>query len=1067
MKRKINIPLAAIMVLSLLLNMLPIQSANAAIVDYVTATRVVSEETLYLKEDKQVDVNLTIQGTPPVNVIKPNDIILLLDKSGSMSSDNRFDAMKKSASEFIDLIDFTKHTVGITDYSSKDLVNSKELSNNASELKNYISNITCGGTTETGLAIRAGMNELQKNGRSEAQPVIILLTDGAASNTSDAIAAAKEAKDAGIVFYTIALLGPNENPDTSAPNQLMKEMATTAHHHHFVLGSVGLIDIYRAIVSEIGVASAYDVKITETVAPQFEVVEGSYDSNIPKPEYDKSTNTLTWSMLELKNQSLNLGYKVRLKDGVEPGKYNVASSRIAYKDFSGKTRYYTVPNKVITVKHAPLTVESIREPKANIAGGETATIKGTNFRDGVTVKFNTVYATDVVVEDENTIKVTVPAGIQGKATVTVTNDDRTSGTLDFYYEADPEITSISPNVSEYEGGINVKINGSYFTPDAKVYFGDEELSDVKFYNSRYILVKAPRAKAEGSVDVTVENGDGTTVTVKDGFTYLPQVVEELEVYSISVESGDKDGGTRLLLKGKNIDEGAKVYFGDKEAKIVKYNATSVLLDTPSQESAGVVDVTVENLDGKTAKLEKAFTYTEKPAPKITSISPNSGMEAGGETVVIRGENFQGTAIVLFDGKEAKVTKRTGSTLIEVKAPAGTEGKVDVEVKNPDGKIATETEGYEYISEASLPVPAPEITSVGALSGKEAGKEIIFVYGKNFQNGLTVTFGDNEAELLNYYSANKIRIRVPAGTGQVTIKVTNPDGQSAECADLYEYIAPEPDPAPEITSLSADECDENGGIIIFIEGKNFKNGLVVRFGSEEAQLLNYYSAVKLRVKVPANSAGTVDVTVENPDGQSGTMSNAFTYNEATCEITKLSLTTGELAGGELVTIDGKEFENGLVVKFGDKEAQLLNYYSSSRIRVRVPAGDSEGSVDVTIENPSGKKATLSDGYTYKPAPIIPAPTLAAITSNGVLANKITEAKPYTIVFVNGTDFQSKFTINMYDASGNKVVDGLTPLNCYSAVKGRFRIPNTLAKGNYKITITNLDGQESNELDFTII
>ena len=77
MKRKINIPLAAIMVLSLLLNMLPIQSANAAIVDYVTATRVVSEETLYLKEDKQVDVNLTIQGTPPVNVIKPNDIIFL------------------------------------------------------------------------------------------------------------------------------------------------------------------------------------------------------------------------------------------------------------------------------------------------------------------------------------------------------------------------------------------------------------------------------------------------------------------------------------------------------------------------------------------------------------------------------------------------------------------------------------------------------------------------------------------------------------------------------------------------------------------------------------------------------------------------------------------------------------------------------------------------------------------------------------------------------------------------------------------------------------------------------
>ena len=939
----------------------------------------------------------------------------------------------------------------------------------------------------------------------------------------------------------------------------MQEMATTAHHHHFVLGSVGLIDIYRAIVSEIGVASAYDVTITETVSPEFEIVEGSYDANIPRPTYNKDTNTLTWSMNELKDQALNLDYKIRLKDGVLPGTYNFASSsKITYKDYTGKACSYTISNNKITVKYLPLTVESITEPKANVAGGETVTIKGTNFRDGATVKFNSTLATDVVVVDENTITATVPAGAQGKATVTVTNDDKSSGTLDFYYEADPEITSVTPNEGPFEGGTSVKINGANFTSDAKVYFGDQEVSSSKFYNSGYILVTSPRATVEGAVDVKVENGDGTQGVLKDGFTYLPEVIEELEVHSIDVTSGDKDGGTRVILKGKNIDNGAKVYFGNKEATVVRYyNSESLLLDTPSQDAAGVVDVTVENLDGATATLSDAFTYTEKPAPEITSISPNSGFEAGGESVTITGENFQSTATVTFGGNEAKVTKRTSTTSIVVTVPAGIEGKVDVEVTNPDGKTATEVEGYEYISEASIVLPAPEITNVSLLSGNEAGGDLVYIDGKNFQENLIVTFGDNEAQLLNYYSANRIRVKVPAGTpGEVKIKVTNPDGQSAEYTELYEYIATEPDPAPivtsvsalsgteaggeivyiegenfqkdltvtfgdneaqllnyysanrirvkvpagnpgkvsvkvtnpdgqsgecsdlyeytevvvpapEISSISATEGSEDGGTILYIEGNNFKSGLVVRFGSEEAELLNYYNETKIRVRTPANSVGVVDVTVENPDGQSATLSDAFTYTEVQCEITVLSATSGELAGGEIVTIEGTNFESGLTVKFGNNTATLMNYYSSSKIRVKVPEGDNPGSVDVIVENPSGRIGVLSNGYTYNELPPVAAPSLEYISTKGTVASTVTEAAANTIVYIHGTDFQTTFTVNMYDASGNKVVDGLKPLNCYSAIRGRFRLPSTLAKGSYKITITNEDGQESNELDFEIV
>ena len=255
--------------------------------------------------------------------------------------------------------------------------------------------------------------------------------------------------------------------------------------------------------------------------------------------------------------------------------------------------------------------------------------------------------------------------------------------------------------------------------------------------------------------------------------------------------------------------------------------------------------------------------------------------------------------------------------------------------------------------------------------------------------------------------------------------------------------------------------------MYIEGNNFKNGLTVKFGNLEAVVLKYYNENKIRIRVPANSAGTVDVTITNPDGQVATLTNGFTYKESKCEITSLSATTGELIGGEIIIIYGKNFEEGLTVKFGNNTAKLLNYYDSNRIRVKVPAGTNPGSVDIIIENPSGKIATLSNGYVYKEIPVIAAPTIQAITSNGLLKNAITEAKANNIVYINGSDFQSSFVINIYDQSGNKIIDNLVPLNCYDSCKGRFRLPKTLNPGSYKISITNSDGQESNKIDFNII
>ena len=84
-------------------------------------------------------------------------------------------------------------------------------------------------------------------------------------------------------------------------------------------------------------ASVYDVTILDVVDPNFEIVPGSADNNIPKPIING--NTLTWEFNELKSSTLSFQYKIRpinkTKAGIFP--ISTASSVITYKDYAGST----------------------------------------------------------------------------------------------------------------------------------------------------------------------------------------------------------------------------------------------------------------------------------------------------------------------------------------------------------------------------------------------------------------------------------------------------------------------------------------------------------------------------------------------------------------------------------------------------------------------------------------------------------------------------------------------------------------------------------------------------------
>ncbi len=169
-------------------------------------------------------------------------------------------------------------------------------------------------------------------------------------------------------------------------------------------------------------------------------------------------------------------------------------------------------------------------------------------------------------------------------------------------------------------------------------------------------------------------------------------------------------------------------------------------------------------------------------------------------------------------------------------------------------------------------------------------------------------------------------------------------------------------APTASGLTPTSGPSTGGTPVTITGTNFVAGAKVTFGGTAGTAVAVNSATSISVTTPAHSTGVVSVVVTNPNGQSATLTNAFTYTAPAPTIKSVSPTSGTRSGGTTVTITGTNFVSGATVTFGGTAATVRST-SATSISVRTPA-HAAGTVSVVVTNPSGQAATLSNGYTFK-------------------------------------------------------------------------------------------------------
>jgi heme/copper-type cytochrome/quinol oxidase subunit 2 len=271
---------------------------------------------------------------------------------------------------------------------------------------------------------------------------------------------------------------------------------------------------------------------------------------------------------------------------------------------------------------------------------------------------------------------------------------------------------------------------------------------------------------------------------------------------------------------------------------------------------------------------------------------------------------------------------------------------------------------DFIVQAA-PSP-PAITSFVPTNGPASGGTVVAITGTNFQNGATVKFGATPAVSVTFNNANSLSVMSPAhDAGDVSIIVSNPDGQSVTSAGVFTYAVP----GPSISSITPDTGSTAGGTQITISGGSFAAGATVTIGGVAATNVNVVNATTITATTPpgpVNIASTAssDVVVQNTDSRSATRTGGFTYTVPPPAIASLSPQGASTAGGGTVTITGAGFTTALPVSvtFGGVTGTNVQVLSPTLLTVVAPA-HAVGAVDVVV-NVGTARATAASAFAYQ-------------------------------------------------------------------------------------------------------
>lgn len=632
------------------------------------------------------------------------------------------------------------------------------------------------------------------------------------------------------------------------------------------------------------------------------------------------------------------------------------------------------------------------------------------------------------------LKVITPANTPGKASVYVMNNDfGVSNIKDITYAGSaPKITSINPAKGPITGNQKTYVYGQDF-------------------ESQKILM----GKADGSE--------------------FEESAQAMPIIRFGERIGSKDINNNL----------AELTVEDKKEKmIVKFEMN------PETEKANVEFKIVQERDSGQVIYTKTYNNYDPKKEAFIDVSQfrtaQQDVYTGFELVKIKVADRKFTVERGYSPKGSV----TNAKEMVIYTPSYSQVEKDVPVAyfNKDGGKADAK--YEYTNPQSKPYISDLIKDQKEGPGRytDQNGKTVRVLKLNYKGGYNIeiiggdllkegniTIGDSikiDAKDINFSSSpSKISFKMPEQKKDVVGKrfnlvVTNPDGASA-LSDGDEVNPPiyieftEGEPIPGIKNIDPNKGLSSGGTQVtitadFKEGSGtFRQGLKVWFGDVEATVQSVtYNQIK--VVTPPHIPGTVDVVVQNPDGERVVYPKGFTYlsdpmittvldpNDAN-ERTKIEVISVE--GGQKIKVKGNGFVDGAKVIFvpvikedpksesknpifrkgisysleSGTEAKAVEFKDNETLIVTTPAGllNTKG---IIVINPDKGASNIYEGLTYG-LPQIDAPggVIAELVYDRMIkvhwnaVDKATQYEVYVVIDDNTRESigSTKLTSLVYD------------------------------------------------------
>ena len=546
----------------------------------------------------------------------------------------------------------------------------------------------------------------------------------------------------------------------------------------------------------------------------------------------------------------------------------------------------------------------------------------------------------------------------------------------------PTISLVTPDTGDIAGGDVVTIETACFQDDftvdpPQVLFGSDPATLNVVDPSTLEVTTPPHPMAE-AVDVEIRaTGTVESALLANGFTYTSSPAA-CTISTITPAQGGTVGGETVTIDGSGFDTlplpppSVEFGAGNPSPNVTVVDDSALQVETPPG-GPGTVDIYVTGQAGTCSK-PGGFEYVSGSACTVLTATPNQGSTAGGETIEIVGSGFDlaplpPPTVEFGPGNPSPSVTVVDDTRLQVVTPSRGAGTVDIIVSVQAGSCSL-AGGFEYVAPGSCTV-----TAVTPDQGFLDEVTTVFLDGSGFDMPPlpppTVEFGaGNFGTNVTVIRSDRLLAETPvvASAGVVDVMVTNLASQCMRPGG-FEYLSRPPAPACTISSIDPDFGPDFGGNYITIYGTGFTAVSRVWLGGAEVTPVSVLGETALQITAPPGG-GTVGITVDIGGGETCDLLASYRYvtcGGQPCQITAVNPGTG--AAGDVVTIEGDQFEDRALVFFGDApdlvQAVVTDYLRvPTEIDVLVPPRlGQDTTVDIRIINPSGMCCTDADAFTY--------------------------------------------------------------------------------------------------------